>query len=531
VITSFFKASGHKMETCDYIVVGSGVAGLRAALELSREGSVKMFCKGDPWESNSRWAQGGVAAAMQEGDTVQFHLQDTLGAGDGLCYEPAARVLVEEGPHRIMELVDWGAKFDRIGGKFVFGREGAHTRNRIIHAGDATGQEMIRALMKWVSKAKRIETISHHPAVDLLVHGGRCVGILAMDEKTCRTGPVFARAVLLATGGAGQIYSYTTNPSVATGDGAAIAWRAGADMMDMEFFQFHPTALHLADAPRFLLTEALRGEGAVLRNAEGTAFMKNYHPMADLAPRDVVSRAIVSEINRTHHPCVYLDATSIGRRKLNHRFPNIRHFLATYRLDLSAERIPVSPSAHYWMGGVKTGLHGETSLPGLFAAGEAACNGVHGANRLASNSLLEALVFGCRAGKAMLAMPTAQAVPETPPTASADTAGFPGDPNAAREQLQARNWARLGLIRNGDGIRELLEFLDTFPRFHPANLQELELLNLLDCSRLIGALALRREESRGSHYREDFPAKNPHWAGCHSILRKGKTEITNSLED
>src|SRR5262249_3749717 len=309
------------MERCDFIVIGSGIAGLRAALVLAESGTVRIFTKGEPWESNTRWAQGGIAAAMQEGDTVEFHLQDTLAAGDGLCYEPAVRGLVEEGPRRIEKLGGHGAQFHQVGGKFVFGREGAHSRNRILHAGDATGYELVRALMHWVQRTKRIELIPHSPAVALMVQDGRFVAIETMDEKTGSRRITTARAALLATGGAGQIYSQTTNPRVATGDGVALAHRAGAELMDVEFFQFHPTAFHYQGATRFLITEALRGEGAVLKNIEGKPFMTSYHPQADLAPRDVVSRAIMSETKRTGSAWVYLDATQIPRRKLHERFP------------------------------------------------------------------------------------------------------------------------------------------------------------------------------------------------------------------
>lgn len=515
----------------DYIVVGSGIAGLRAAIELVQSGSVLILCKGEPWQSNTRWAQGGIAAAMQEGDTVEFHLQDTLKAGDGLCYEPAVRALVEEGPARIQELVAWGAEFDRVEGKFVFGREGAHTRNRILHAGDATGKEIVRALLNWVEQTRGIEVLSYSPAVHLLLTPDRrCAGILAMNERTGERLEIHARAVLLATGGAGQIYSQTTNPEVATGDGAAMAYRSGAEMMDVEFFQFHPTAFHYPGAPRFLLTEALRGEGAILKNAAGKAFMTSYHEMADLAPRDVVSRAIVSEMNKTKSSWVYLDATVIPRKKLRERFPNIYEFLENYQLDLAIDLIPVSPSAHYWMGGVRTDLEGRTSIPGLYGAGEVACIGVHGANRLASNSLLEGLVFGARAGKAMS---TLQPLDHNATTSTAETpygGAATSDVVAIRKQIQEVNWKRLGLIRNREGITRALDFLHGIHSFDPRNLQQLELLNLLECSKLIGAFALRREESRGSHYREDFPAKNPNWDGHHSILRNGKIEITTLSE-
>jgi len=511
------------IDHCDYIVIGSGIAGLRAALELVKKGSVKVFCKGEPWQSNTRWAQGGIAAAMQEGDTVEFHLQDTLNAGDELCYEPAVRVLVEDGPQRIEELINWGAQFDSKNGRFVFGREGAHSQNRILHAGDATGKEIVRALLNWVQQTLGIEIVPYRPAVNLIVQEGRACGVVVMDQDTGERSAVLARAVLLATGGAGQIYSHTTNPPAATGDGVAMAMRSGAEMMDMEFFQFHPTAFHYSGAPRFLLTEALRGEGAVLKNTEGKAFMKKYHPMGDLAPRDIVSRAIVSEMNATGGSWVFLDATSITRKKLYDRFPNIHQFLQGYQLDLAQDLIPVSPSAHYWMGGVRTGLDGETSINGLFAAGEVACTGVHGANRLASNSLLEGLVYGARCGASMVQQPF-----DLPASYEPDplTIGYlRANPEQLRTRLQSVNWQNLGLIRSETGIKQALEFFEDTPVFDPSSVEELELLNLLDCSKLIGSFALQRRESRGSHFREDFPSRNPEWNGFHSVLRDGKIEL------
>lgn len=512
-----------KTSSSDYIVVGSGIAGLRASLELVTKGSVKVLCKGDPWQSNTRWAQGGIAAAMQEGDRVEFHLQDTLLAGDGLCYEPAVRVLVEEGPRRIQDLVRWGAEFDRVNGAFVFGREGAHSHNRILHAGDATGHEIIRALLNWVQQTRGIEIISNQPALELIVHEGRCAGVQTIHETTGERSAIFAKAVLLATGGAGQLYSQTTNPAVATGDGTAAAFRAGCEMMDLEFFQFHPTAFHLAGAPRFLLTEALRGEGAVLRNQNGKAFMKDYHPQAELAPRDIVSRAMVAEMRKTGTAWSFLDATHIAKKKLRERFPNICEFLETYNLDLSKDIIPVSPSAHYWMGGVRTDLEGRTSLPGLYAAGEVACNGVHGANRLASNSLLEGLVFGAKAGEEMTRT-NFPSFSQTLPIQEARPA-LSGDAGELRREIQSSNWKNLGLLRNLTGIQEALVLTARIPPFSPASLHELELQNLIDCSKLIGSFALNRKESRGSHYREDFPEKNPSWAGHHSVLHNSRIEL------
>ncbi len=463
---------------------------------------------------------------MQEGDTVEFHFQDTMLAGDGLCSETAVRVLVEEGPVRIKELVAWGARFDQDGGRFIFGREGAHSRNRILHSGDATGLEIVRALLNWVQQTPGIRIVMDRPAVDLIIIDGRCAGVTTMDEGSGELSAALAPSVVLATGGAGQIYSHTTNPPVATGDGVAMAHRAGADTMDLEFYQFHPTAFHLAGAPRFLLTEALRGEGAVLKNIHGKTFMDRYHPMAELAPRDVVSRAIAGEINKTQSAWVYLDATSIGRKKLRGRFPNIYEFLQKYELDLSVDLIPVSPSAHYWMGGVRTDLFARTSIPGLYAAGEVACNGVHGANRLASNSLLEGLVFGARAAQAILQEP-ALPTPAFEPAFRSDSL-FTGDVKEVRTAIQTMNWENLGLIRNEQGMTTLLNYLNGISRFMPQNIADQELLNLLDCSTLMCSFALQRQESRGSHYREDYPSPKPEWEGRHTVMRKGTIELEKS---
>src|SRR5215210_4779074 len=350
----------------DFIVVGSGIAGLRAAVELAGAGArVTVLTKDRREESNTEYAQGGVAVALSEEDEVSLHEEDTLAAGAGLCDERAVEALVGEGPRYIQELIEWGAEFDREGGRLLFTREAAHSRPRILHAqGDATGHEIAR---------------------DPLVRAPRVL---------------FARGVVLATGGAGALYLHTTNPAVATGDGMAMAYRAGAELSDMEFVQFHPTALNLEEAPRFLLSEALRGEGGVLRNSSGRRFMPRYHDAAELAPRDVVTRSIVAEMGRTATRTVFLDMTAFDAAHLRRRFPKIYRTCMQYGLDLAREPIPVGPAAHYVMGGVRTDLEGRTTLPGLYAAGEAAFTGVHGANRLASNSLLEGLVFGARAGAA-----------------------------------------------------------------------------------------------------------------------------------
>ncbi|MFB3146623.1 MAG: L-aspartate oxidase, partial [Nitrospirales bacterium] len=371
----------------DFLVIGSGVAGLRAAIELSRHGRVLIITKGSRRQSNSAYAQGGVAVALSDEDDVNLHFSDTIKAGHQLGREDAARVLVEEGPSRIQELIAWGTQFDKVDGKFAFAKEGAHSRNRVLRAqGDATGHEMIRVLLARAKKQDSIRWFDHHFTMDLLMVDGRCCGAIVVNETTGSLQVLSARAVILTTGGAGQAFARTTNSPNATGDGFAMAYRAGAILEDMEFVQFHPTSLYLQSSPPFLLSETMRGEGGLLRNRKGELFMVGYHPAAELAPRDIVARAIWSEMAASRARHVYLDVTHLGNSFIKKRFPTIYQTCLRFDIDITEEWIPVSPSAHYFMGGIKAGINGETIIPGLLAAGEAACNGVHGANRLASNS-------------------------------------------------------------------------------------------------------------------------------------------------
>src|SRR5436190_1959404 len=379
----------------DFLVIGAGVAGLRAAIELAEMGTVLVVAKDSLRESSSEYAQGGIAVALSDDDEVSLHEQDTLNAGDGLCDREAVHTLVEEGPAAIQELIEWGAAFDREGEELAFTREGAHSRNRILHAhGDSTGREIARTLYHKASSLPNVSFRSYAATTELLMQETVC-GAMIWDARTGTEFAIPARAVLLATGGLGRVFLNTTNPDVATGDGVAMAYRAGAEISDIEFVQFHPTALHVEGAPRFLLSEALRGEGGVLRNAAGERFTD------ELAPRDVVSRAIVAEMRRTGAPHVFLDLTHRGPEFIRKRFPRVHETCLRYGVDISTQPAPVHPAAHYAMGGVSSDREGRTSLPGLYAAGEVACTGVHGANRLASNSLLEGLVFGARAGAAM----------------------------------------------------------------------------------------------------------------------------------
>jgi L-aspartate oxidase len=413
----------------DFIIVGGGIAGLRAASALAASGTVAILTKADSGESNTGYAQGGIAAAMGPGDSIEFHLADTLNAGAGLCDEAAVRVLVSEGPRRVAELIEWGARFDRTAdGQLLFGLEAAHSVHRILHCGDATGREISRAMWQRVAALSGVHVVNHAQVTDLIVEDGRIAGVRYFDE---RGGPHVVRGsrVLLATGGAGRVFSETTNPAVATGDGIAVAYHAGARVADLEFVQFHPTALSLPGAPRFLISEALRGEGAKLVNGRGEAFMRRYDAAGDLAPRDVVARGIVREVEATGGP-VFLTLQHLDPDRVRARFPTIAEMCRRVGIDISRDLIPVGPAAHYMMGGIDTDEWGRTSIPGLFAAGETACTGVHGANRLASNSLLEGLVFGARAAEAMLLPPAAGALqPGRMPVRDEAPAGV-GEPEA-----------------------------------------------------------------------------------------------------
>ncbi len=514
------KVQKPKILQTEFLILGAGVAGIRAALELCQEGRVLMVAKGGPQDSNSFYAQGGVAVALSEEDDVDLHFTDTLKAGHQLCSRPATKVLVEEGPLRIFELIEWGANFDTVDGKLAFAREGAHSRDRVLRAGgDATGSEMVRALGVKAKELPNLTWMGNHFGVELLIQDGRCCGASVLNELTGEMQWIVASAVLLATGGAGQVYARTTNPLNATGDGIAIAYRAGAVLEDMEFVQFHPTSLYLPSSPPFLLTEALRGEGAILRNNRCERFMKNYHRSQELAPRDVVSRAIWAEMQRTKARHVYLDITHLGSDFLKERFPTIYSTCLRYDIDITEEWIPVSPSAHYFMGGVKTDLYGATSLPGLLAAGEVACTGVHGANRLGSNSLLEGLVFGYRAAQAARQFANSQPQPTMPvePAIPANQRSSlsPQDIEKLRNSLRRLMWTKVGLVRTGETLKKAGDQLEGWfyklsnpPLTRPA----LETRNMLQVGLCIARAADWRKNSVGAHYREDFPSyKGTKW--------------------
>lgn len=505
----------------DFIVLGSGVAGLRASLELARSGRVALVTKERLSESNTAYAQGGIAVALGGAKDVALHLEDTLNAGDGLVARSAAAVLVTEGPALVEELISWGAAFDRKAGRLIPTREGAHSLPRVYHAnGDRTGGEISRALIAKVVNEPQITAFESHTARDLIVQDGRVVGVELLGAKGERI-DLYARAVLLASGGAGMIYSDTTNPEVATGDGVAIALRAGAEVADLEFYQFHPTALSLPGAPRFLMSEALRGEGAYLRNHRGERFMERYHPMLELAPRDVVARAITREglsENAGESLPVYLDMRHVTGTNLAERFPGISAFLAKQGLALATDLIPVRPAAHYWMGGVRTDLNGCTTLPGLYAAGETACTGVHGANRLASNSLLEGLVFGARAARAMLEEPAATAQIPAPIVLEKATS----QPARSVREIRSLLWLHAGLLRSEESMRQGEDALQSMgvEKSTPAGSRaELEAASMLLLGRAILHSALARTESRGAHFRSDFPQRDDANLRKHSVLR------------
>ncbi len=504
----------------DFIVIGSGIAGLRAAIEIARAGQrVTVFTKQKTSDSNTEWAQGGVAVVLSDDDNAELHEEDTLYAGAGLCDVEAVKTLVEDGTKYIQEMISWGTEFDREGGKLVFTQEAAHSRRRILHAhGDATGKEISRALIARARREKNISILPFTSTEGLIVNDGRCCGVRYIDAMLKAPREMFAKAVILCTGGAGQIYLHTTNPEVATGDGMAMAYFAGAEIADIEFVQFHPTVLNLEKAPRFLLSEAMRGEGGILRNKFGERFMFNYHELGELAPRDIVSRSIVSEMKRTGTRTVFLDMSAKDAEFLKHRFPKIDETCRFYNLDITKDLLPISPAVHYFMGGMRTDLHGRSSIPGLYGAGEVTCTGVHGANRLASNSLLEGLVFGARAGESALGdnsqlRITNYELPENNSRWNEDS----GLSTAVKKRVKRLMWERVGIGRNKDDLQRALK---EFKQIEQAKLGTSS-RNFVTVAKLVTQAALWREESRGGHYRDDFPARNDEKFQVHSIQKMG----------
>jgi len=498
----------------DYIIAGSGIAGLYAALLAREHGSVLILTKGSIDECNTRYAQGGIAAAVGPDDSPELHLRDTIEAGAGLVDEEAARILVGEAAERIRDLVRFGVPFDSVDGEVALGREGAHSRARIIHAGgDATGVHIELSLSS-LARMSGITIKEHCQVEDVVVEGGRAAAVATLDTRTHTRETFEGQSIVLATGGNGQLYRVSTNPEVATGDGVAVAYRAGAEIADMEFIQFHPTALRLPGVPVFLISEAVRGEGALLKDARGRRFMPEYDERAELAPRDIVARAIHSELAASGADRVYLDITHLPAERVSARFPQIYRYCLEHGLDITKEPVPVSPAAHYMMGGARTNVWGETTVPGLYACGECACTGVHGANRLASNSLLETVVFAKRViDRTLLNGEQPAAAPRTPDARPLPAPAIAEAPPLSRGALQSLMWDEVGIVRDGEPLARACATLSAWQAWlpAPADRPAHELANLVLCGRLAAEAALLREESRGAHYRRDFPQPRDEW--------------------
>jgi L-aspartate oxidase len=535
----------------DVLILGGGLAGLRAALAVDPRLSVTVVTKDDLQGSSSQWAQGGIASVVDPEDRFDNHVADTLTAGGGLCHADVVDAVVREAPARIAELIAWGTRFDSHNGSLELGREGGHSHHRIVHAlGDATGREVMRAV---IERAKTLENLEVWPetfTIDLVTHEGACRGALVWNPAHGKT-LVWARRTILATGGAGQLYRESTNPPGASGDGLALAWRAGAELRDMEFMQFHPTVLYIAGGARSLITEAVRGAGAWLVDRDGRRFMPDFDPRAELAPRDVVARAITVVMHRTHQANVFLDLSHLDATTVRRRFPGMAEICGKFGLDLARDRIPVRPGAHYMIGGVTVDAEGRSTLPGLFAAGEVTSSGLHGANRLASNSLLEGLVYGARAGEAASAEILGAdggaiegelefRVPGLANPRAAAAHGAAAEPDGAldladiRNSLRALMWRHVGVERTGDSLAEALETVEGWCRYvlprQFGDPQGWQLQNMLEVARLMICGAVERRETRGVHFRSDFPETSAAWRSHIGWLRGRQQPLIEPLE-
>ncbi len=528
------------MKKFDFLVLGSGIAGLSFALKAAEQGRVAIVTKKSSADSNTNYAQGGIAAVTSKEDSFEMHVRDTLEAGAGLCHEDVVRTIVEEGPARIAELIEFGMRFterEHNGSKELdLGREGGHSKRRILHAKDVTGREIERALLAAVAAQPNIEIFENHFTIDLITtkklgqkKTNRCIGAYVLDKKKNKVETFAARTVLLATGGCGKVYLYTTNPDIATGDGVAMAYRAGAAIANMEFIQFHPTCLYHPKAKSFLISEAVRGEGGILKDVDGVAFMDKYHPLKSLAARDIVARAIDNEMKKSGADHVLLDITHKPANFIIEHFPNIYQTCLQLGIDITRELIPVVPAAHYQCGGVQTDVNGQTGISGLYAVGEVACTGLHGANRLASNSLLEALVCAHRAAEQARKKPD----PKTNISIPAWQSGHALNPDELVvlshnwDEIRRMMWDYVGIVRTNKRLKRA--------RARIANLQEeiqeyywdftvssdlLELRNIATVAELIITCAIQRPESRGLHYNLDYPKANAKWAQRDTVLRK-----------
>ncbi len=513
----------------DVLIIGSGIAGLSAAIQAARHNSVLILTKDKIDENNTAYAQGGIAVALSPKDTLAKHAKDTLDAGQGLCNKIAVNRIVSEGPKRVKELIDLGAAFDKENSRLIFTQEGGHHFPRIIHAqGDSTGREVEHTLIHTMRENKNIKISEHTFAIDLITKDNICHGVVAWHAKK-GVMLVWAKQTILATGGCGQVYRETTNPDVATGDGLAMAYRAGATLQDMEFVQFHPTTLYIAGAVRFLISETVRGEGGILRNKNGERFMPKYHPQAELAPRDVVSQSILKEMQKTDHTNVYIDVRHIPKERLYARFPKIKEICASFGIDIAKDLIPVRPSAHYMVGGIKVNRFSRTNIKQLYACGEVACTGMHGANRLGSNSLLEGLVTGYTSGidacKSIRKMK-----PELLPYAIHESMGLSKiswlDLEDIQNSLKSLMWRDAGIERDERHLLEAEEMIEMWSSYvmdkEFSNPAGWELQNMLLVSRLIVSSAQKRKESRGVHHRSDYPeTDNNHWKRHIIISHRG----------